>query len=36
MTARTPLYYTSGDIKQFTNAEIVQWQRRAIKEYADS
>ena len=36
MTARLPLWYNSGSLQEMSTAEIVQWQRRAIKEYADS
>ena len=36
MTARLPLWYNSGSLQEMSTAEIVQWQRRAIKEYGDS
>ena len=34
MTARTPLYYTSDSLVEMTSAEIVEWQRQAIFQYA--
>tara|TARA_B100001094_G_C18190632_1_gene806940 strand:+ start:4361 stop:5314 length:954 start_codon:yes stop_codon:yes gene_type:complete len=34
MTARTPLYYTSDSLVEMTSAELVEWQRQAIFQYA--
>ena len=37
MTARTPLYYDgSGSLIELSSAEIVEYQRQAIKQYADN
>ena len=37
MTARTPLYYDgSGSLIELSTAEIVEYQRQAIKQYADN
>ena len=36
MTARTPLYYDSGNLVEMTSAEIVEWQRQAIYQYSQS
>ena len=34
MTARTPLWYNSGNLQEMTSAEIVEWQEAAIVVYA--
>ena len=34
MTARSPLWYNSGDLQEMTSAEIVEWQKAAIFVYA--
>ena len=36
MTARSPLWYNSGDLQEMTSAEIVEWQKAAIFVYAQS
>ena len=36
MTARSPLWYNSGNLQEMTAAEIVQWQVAAIYVYASS
>ena len=36
MTARTPLWYNSGNLQEMTSAEIVEWQAAAIFVYASS
>ena len=37
MTARTPLYYDgSGSLIELSSAEIIEYQRQAIKQYADN
>ena len=36
MTARTPLYYDGTDLVELSAAEIVEYQRQAIKQYADN
>ena len=36
MTARRPLYYTSGNLQEMTDAEIVEWQAAAIFVYAQN
>ena len=36
MTARSPLWYNNGELKEMTAAEIVQWQVAAIYVYASS
>ena len=36
MTARSPLWYNSGDLQEMTAAEIVQWQVAGIFVYASS
>ena len=36
MTARSPLWYNSGNLQEMTAAEIVQWQVAAIYVYAQS
>ena len=34
MTARSPLWYNSGNLQEMTSAEIVQWQVAGIFVYA--
>lgn len=34
MTARSPLWYNSGNLQEMTSAEIVEWQKAAIFVYA--
>ena len=36
MTARSPLWYNSGNLQEMTSAEIVEWQKAAIFVYAQS
>ena len=36
MTARSPLWYNSGNLQEMTSAEVVQWQVAAIFVYASS
>ncbi len=36
MTARSPLWYNSGDLQEMTSAEIVEWQAAAIFVYAQN
>ena len=36
MTARSPLWYNSGDLQEMTSAEIVEWQEAAIFVYAQN
>jgi len=36
MTARSPLWYNSGNLQEMTSAEIVEWQKAAIYVYAQS
>ena len=36
MTARSPLWYNSGNLQEMTAAEIVEWQVAAIYVYASS
>ena len=36
MTARSPLWYNSGNLQEMTSGEIVEWQKAAIFVYAQS
>ena len=36
MTARSPLYYDSGNLIEMTAAEILEWNRQAIYQYASA
>ena len=36
MTARSPLWYNSGNLQEMTSAEIVEWQKAAIYVYAQN
>ena len=36
MTARTPIYYDSGNLVEMTTAEINEWVTQAIFQYANN
>ncbi len=36
MTARTPLWYNSGNLQEMSAAEILEWNRQAIYQYASA
>ena len=34
MTARNPLYYDSGNLIEMSSSQLLEWQRKAIQQYA--